>query len=107
MKQGKEISNDEMFDLILTFKSDARKDDIGKHIYIERILFPALQSINQPTKGFIFNVSSIHQLFIYRQFLTLIKAENALSNAIVLLIQSTIREESMVEFNSIFNEKID
>ena len=41
----KEIPNDGIFDLILTFISDACKDDIDKRV--ERILLPALQSINQ------------------------------------------------------------
>ena len=44
-KQMKDMSNDEIFDVILTFKSDPRQDEIDKRI--ERILCSALELIDQ------------------------------------------------------------
>ena len=48
LTQWKDISNNEIFDVILTFKSDSSEDEIDKRI--ERILLPPLELIDQ-SKG--------------------------------------------------------
>lgn len=45
LNQLKEMSEEEILELILMFKADCNQDDIDKRI--ERILFPALELINQ------------------------------------------------------------
>ncbi|CAF1046439.1 unnamed protein product [Adineta steineri] len=162
LKQINNMSEENIFELILTFKNDFNQDDIDKRI--EHVLIPSIELIPQANqylknilikklqndldiypiihsfkfksilkqnqlddfiKELIFNINSIDQLTICQQLLTLmnnkqdleyiiqscrifmkwsvkmipsemiriIESDESLSNAIVLLIQSAIKEK--------------
>ncbi|CAF0986740.1 unnamed protein product [Rotaria sordida] len=162
LEQIKKMSEEEIIDLILTFKNNSIQDDIDKRIqqvllpsmdliqqsneYLKKVLIKKLQNnfdiypiinslklktnfkqnnFDQLIKDLILNVNSINQISICQQLLTLIndkqhleyiiescrifikwslpmipseiirilESDESLSNAIVLLTQSAIKEE--------------